>query len=102
MSRKQPIPPIRVGSKCVTYTPPGPVDISRYNRLVFHCEILALYVDGKAVESIDTNRSYYRHDVRADLRLPDGTLVDRVPYAEQPSPDGSSWCRPYISSMRIR
>lgn len=102
MSKKQPIPPIRVGCKRVTYTPPGPVNIERYKRLVFHCEILALYVDGEEVESIDPNRNYYRHDVRADLRLPDGTLVDRAPYEHQDSPDGSSWCRPYISSMRIR
>lgn len=101
MSRKS-IPPIRVGSKSVTYTPPGPSDASVYDRLVFHCEILALRVDGEPRAGIDGDGNYRRHDVRADLRLPDGTTVFDVPYKDQDSPDGSGWCRPFISSISVR
>lgn len=102
-----PIPPIRVGSRAVTYTPPGPSGIERYSRLVFRCEILSLFLDGDEVESVDPDRDYSRHDLRADLRLPDGSIVTRAPYHDQErrdpaAYDGSSWCRPYITSMNIR
>jgi hypothetical protein len=107
MPRKstRPIPPIRAGSKAVTYTPPGSIGPERYNRLVFHCEILALRLDGETVAEMDADARYNQRDVRADLRLPDGTEVKGVPYHDQTlwvSGDGSSWCRPFITSMSVR
>lgn len=102
MPRKTPIPPIRVGTKRVTYTPPGPNDASRYDRLVFRCELVALRLDGIPVDSIDPDTNYHRRNVRADLRLPDASMVLDVPYSHQDSPDGSSWCRPYITSVSVR
>jgi hypothetical protein len=105
MSRKsKAVPPIRVGSKAVTYTPPGPSGVKKYERLVFHCEILALRLDGVPVDAIYDNVRYDRRDVRADLRLPDGTEVKDAPYCDQVAwtpGDGSEWCRPFITSMKI-
>ena len=107
MPRKsvRPIPPIRVGSKAVTYTPPGPRDYTQYDRLVFRCEILALRLDGETVEEMDADARYDQRDVRADLRLPDGSEVKGVPYEDQvrhAEGDSSSWCRPFITSMSAR
>jgi len=98
-------PPIRVGSKAVTYTPPGGGGAEKYSRLVYKCEIIALRLDGEAVTEIDGDRDYSKRDVRADLRLPDGSDVKGVPYTDQTlrdEGDGSSWCRPYITSMTMR
>jgi hypothetical protein len=107
MSRKtpRPAPPIRVGSKAVTYTPPGPRGAAVYGRLIYRCEIIALRLDDEPVSEMDAEQSYDRRDLRADLRLPDDSEVLNVPYHDQTlrePGDGSSWCRPWISSMTVR
>lgn len=103
--KKAAAPPIRVGTKQVTYTPPAPwPKDDRYQALVFHCELERLTLDGAEVEMLDPEQNYYGHDVRARLRTPDGQILDEVPYkhcTEDEAKTGS-WCRPWISSAVVR
>lgn len=105
MSRRAPAPPIRVGSKAVTYTPPRPwPGDDRYKALVFHCELVSLTIDGAPIEEMDAERNWYGHAVFGDLRGPDGTDYPRVPYKSCTEDEGAtgSWCWPWLSSVALR
>ena len=99
------IPDIRVGSKKVTYTRPGPdQDFGNPQGADFRCEILALRVDGTEVDSIHPDAiPNSRRDIRADLKLPDGSVRKNVPDKwNDEAPQLGSWCRPWLSSVTFR
>jgi hypothetical protein len=86
---KKGIPPIRVGSRRITFT-------SETGQLVYRCRLAALRLRGEAVDSIPGHAP--PHGVRADIELPDGTMLLDVPYQTGPF----YWTRPHITSMTLR
>ena len=88
-SKAAPIPPIRVGTKRITYTD----EAGAYH---YKCELLSLRdKDGHAVSEIDADRS---HRYYADVLLPDGRRFDRVPHS---GGTGAGWSRPWITSVKM-
>jgi len=96
--KKKTIPPIRVGTKRCTYVPEGVTLLD--GEMVYHCELLALRVDGETVGEVHPDIDTGRRDVRGDLRAPDGTEYTDIRMGR--GHDGPSWSRPYITSIRFR
>lgn len=91
MARRKtlPIPPIKVGTRRITYTDPD-------GERVFRVHLLALYVNDHSVPEIEAERA---HRALADLELPDGRVLEKVKHSG--GLEHHAWCRPWLSSIRI-
>lgn len=95
------IPPVKVGTSAITYTPPG--EDFLIGERVFKCRLMHLRVEDEEVDEIPGEvPTAFKLRIRADLLAPDGTWYRDVPLRNSAgqTKDTGSWCRPYITSIR--